>query len=152
MIRAIFCLDNLLAAACTAVLAGTAVIGSGCAVTKEARLGVEEAVQPRLVERITNEVGGPVELRCGIGEVCAEVKVIHVQRDVDGGVALTLMNRTGEALAVQVSLEGRDGQQRRTDRTGFHDVILAPRGEEVLDLTTTAATEDTLIVHLRPRA
>jgi hypothetical protein len=29
---------------------------------------------------------------------------------------------------------------------------LAPRGEEVLELATNAATADTLIVHLRPRA
>ena len=141
----------LLPAVGTALLVIAGVV-SGCALTSEARLGVEEAIQPRLVERITNEVGGPIELRCGIGEACAEVKVVHVQRGVDGGVEVTLMNRTGEALAVQVSLEGRDEQQRRTDRTSFHDVVLAPRGEEVLELATNAATADTLIVHLRPRA
>ena len=139
----------LLPAVVAALIVG---VVSGCALTSEARLGVEEAIQPRLVERITNEVGGPIELRCGIGELCAEVKVVHVQRGVDGGVEVQLMNRTGEALAVQVSLEGRDEQQRRTDRTSFHDVILAPRGEEVLELATNAATADTLIVHLRPRA
>lgn len=140
---------HLLPAVVAALIAG---VVSGCALTSEARLGVVEAIQPRLVERITNEVGGPIELRCGIGEACAEVKVVHVQRDVGGGVEVTLMNRTGEALAVQISLEGRDEQQRRTDRTSFHDVVLAPRGEEVLELATNAATADTLIVHLRPRA
>jgi hypothetical protein len=109
-------------------------------------------VQPRFVERITSEVGGPVEIHCGIGEACVEVKVVHVQRDRDGGVEVTLQNRTEDAVAVQLSLEGMDSKKRRTDRTGFHDVVLAPRGEQVLALSTAAADDDVLILHLRPRA
>ena len=128
------------------------VAASGCAATKELRLASEEAVQPRFVERITSEAGGPVEIHCGIGEACVEVKVVHVQRDLDGGVEVTLQNRTEAAVAVQLAIEGKDSRQRRTDRTGFHDVILAPRGEQVLALSTHAADDDVLILHLRPRA
>lgn len=134
-----------------ALLLATAVSG-GCAATKELRLSAEEAVQPRYVERITSERGGPVEIHCGISEACVEVKVVHVQRDRDGGVEVTLQNRTESPVAVQLSLEGMDTRQRRTDRSGFHDVVLAPRGEQVLALSTLAKDDDVLILHLRPRA
>ncbi|HEY1099008.1 MAG TPA: hypothetical protein VGF99_08765 [Myxococcota bacterium] len=133
----------------TLVLA--AVVGSGCMATKAARLGAEEAVQPRVVERISTGNAGPVEIRCGIGELCEEINVVHVQRDVDGGVEVTLRNRTQEHVAVQVGLDGYDESQRRSDRTGFHEVILAPRGDGVLHLDSLADIKDTIVLNLRPR-
>jgi hypothetical protein len=152
MLRAVFAPVNLMAAACTGLLVALAVVGSGCAATKEARLGVEEALQPRVVERITSQDSGPVEIRCGVGELCSEVRVIHVQRHTDGGVEVTIMNRTEEAIAIQVQIEGEDSQHRRVDRSGFHDVVIAPRGEEVFAVSTLTDTQDTLILHLRARA
>lgn len=119
--------------------------------TKEARLSFEEGIQPRYVERISSEVGGPVEIHCGIGEACVEVKVVHVQRDLDGGVEVTLQNRTESAVAVQLAFEGFDAKHRRTDMSGFHDVVLAPRAQQVLALATAAESDDLLVVHLRPR-
>ena len=124
-----------------------------CVGLKEARLASEEVVEARVAERIVGVDGGAVEVRCGSGEVCAEVKVVHVQRSKDGGpVAVTLMNRTEEGVAVQLALEAFDGKGRRTDKTGFHDVVLAPRGEQVLELTSDVDVDDTLVVHLRARA
>lgn len=147
MLRSLLPITGLAFAALAALF-----IGTGCAAAKEARLGVEETLQPRYVERITSEVGGPVEIHCGVSEACVEVKVVHVQRATDGGVEVTLQNRTESAVAVQVSLEGMDARHRRTDRTGFHDVVLAPRGEQVLALSTLAADDDVLILTLRSRA
>jgi hypothetical protein len=152
MLRAALTLENFLAACCTGVLLALAVVGGGCAAAKDARLGVEETFQPRIVERITSENSGPVEIRCGVGELCAEVRVVHVQRNIDGGIEVTLQNRTQEAIAIQVQLEGEDSQHRRVDRTGFHDVVIAPRGEQVFQMATSTAKDDTLIVHLRARA
>jgi hypothetical protein len=134
------------------LLVALAALGGGCAMAKEVRLGLEEVVQPQYVERITSEVGGPVEIHCGIGEACVEVQVVHVQRDLEGGVEVTLQNRTESAVAVQLALEGQDGKRRRTDKSGFHDVVLAPRGQQVLALATAVDTDDVLILHLRRRA
>lgn len=116
----------------------------------------EEVVEARVVERIAGVDGGSVEVRCGTGEVCAEVKVIHVQRSRSPGgggpVAVTLQNRTQDDVAVQIALESFDGGGRRTDRSSFHDVILAPRGEQVLELVSDVDVDDTLVVHLRARS
>jgi hypothetical protein len=132
------------------VLAALTVTAS-CVATKQAQLGLAEAAQPVLVERISGEDSGPIEIRCGIGEVCAEVRISHVQRAADGAISVTIENQTEDHLAVQLALEGFDGHKRRTDRTGFHDVVLAPRGDSVLEVTTAAALSDTLVVHVRAR-
>jgi hypothetical protein len=144
-------MTRLLSAALPTALAALGVLGGGCALAKEARLGLEESVQPRYVERISSEVGGPVEIHCGIGEACVEVKVVHVQRDLEGGVEVTLQNRTENAVAVQLAFEGFDDKRRRTDKSGFHDVVLGPRGQQVLALATAVESDDVLVVHLRPR-
>jgi hypothetical protein len=126
-------------------------LSSSCAALKDARLSAEEFVQPRVAERITSIGSGPVEVRCGTGELCSEIAVIHVQRSKDGAVDVTLRNRTDEEVAVQLAVEAFDDHARRTDRSGFFDVVLAPRGEGALALVTDAAPNDTLVVHLRPR-
>ena len=126
---------------------------SACVGLKEARLATEEGIEARVVERITSDDAGTVEVRCGLGEVCAEVKVIHVQRTKGGGpVAITLQNRTEEDVAVQVAMESFDDDGRRSDRSTFHDVLLAPRGEQVLELVSEVDIADTLILHLRARS
>jgi hypothetical protein len=126
---------------------------ASCVGLKEGRLGAEEGVEGRVVERIVGVEGGAVEVRCGTGEVCAEVKVVHVQRSDDGGpIEVTLMNRTQADVAVQLAIESFDDRGRRSDRSGFHDVILAPRGEQVLALVSEADVDDTLVLHLRARS
>ncbi len=125
--------------------------GAGCAALKDARLSAEEAIQPRVVERIATVGSGPVEVRCGSGELCSEVKIVHVQRRPDGAVDVTIENRTEEPVAVQVAFEAFDHDDRRVDRTNPYDVVLAPRGQDVLAAFTGAALDDTLVLHLRPR-
>ncbi|MDP2340680.1 MAG: hypothetical protein Q8O67_06970 [Deltaproteobacteria bacterium] len=135
-------------ALCAALL-----LSSSCAGLKHAQLSLAEGAQPRVVERITTAGAGPVEVRCGVGEICVEVKVVHVQRTAGGGpVAVTLQNRTEDAVAVQVALEFFDDGGRRSDRSVFHDVVLAPRGEQVLELFSDVDVDDTLVLHLRSRA
>ncbi len=140
-------------ASASLLLALSSSLSSSCVGLKEGRLAGEEVVQARVVERITSVGAGVVEVRCGVGEVCAEVKVVHVQRTRGGGpVSVTLMNRTEADVAVQVALEFFDEASRRTDRSTFHDVILAPRGEQVLELFSDVDVDDTLILHLRARS
>lgn len=117
----------------------------GCAVAKEARLATEHALDPAFVQEFA---WGRVE--CGHGQVCQEVTVERV--DVHGDpVEITLQNRTLEAVAVQVQLETfKNGV--RTDRTGFHDVALAPREESVLTLWQTLDDGEQLVVKLRARS
>lgn len=118
---------------------------SACAVSKQARLGLEHAIDPPFVQEYS---WGRVE--CGEGQVCQEVVVERV--DVQGDpVEITLQNRTLESVAVQVQLETfKDG--RRTDRTGFHDVALAPRQESVLTLWQELEEGELLVVKLRSRS
>lgn len=123
----------------------TVVASSSCAVAKEARLAAENAVDPAFVQEFS---WGRVE--CGEGQVCQEVVVERV--DVQGDpVEVTLQNRTLESVAVQVQLETfKDGV--RTDRTGFHDVALAPRQESVVTLWQELEAGELLIVKLRARS
>jgi hypothetical protein len=144
----------------------------GCAVvplTREASLTVEEAASPRSHRTVLADgapaggTAGHVEVRCGFADLCAEVQVTHVDRqrsaDADGdsgdggggSVDVTLLNRTAGPVAVQVALETFDARRRRTDRTGFHDVVLAPRDDGVVTLVTTADSDDVLVIHVRPR-
>ena len=128
-----------------------ALSSSSCAAVKDAQMSAEESVQPRVAERITSIGSGPVEIRCGTGELCSEISVVHVQRGKDGAIDVTLLNRTEEEVAVQLAVESFDDHARRTDQSGFHDVVLAPRGEGAFALVTDAAPGDTVVVHLRPR-
>jgi hypothetical protein len=142
----------------------------GCAVvplTRDASLAVEDAASPRSHTTVAPADGsvargtaGNVEVRCGFADLCAEVHVTHVDRqrradgdgdDGGGSVDVTLLNRTADPVAVQVALETFDARRRRTDRTGFHDVVLAPRDDGVVTLVTTADGDDVLVIHVRPR-
>ena len=127
---------------CAAMCA--AAVASGCGVAKEARLSAEHALDPPLVQEYA---WGRVE--CGEGQICQEVFVERV--DVQGDpVEITLQNRTLEHVAVQVQLETcKDG--RRTDRTGFHDVAIAPRQDSVLTLWQTLEDGEQLVIKLRAR-
>ena len=97
-------------------------------------------------------------VECGEGQICSEVSVarvdVHDDGDGDGGaIEVTLTNRTLESVAVQVQLETFRATGERSDRSGFHDVALAPRQQSVLTLWQALDREhgEKLIVKLRAR-
>lgn len=132
----------------TVVLAGLA-LSVSCVAAKEARLQVEGTIDAPVVEE---HAWGRVE--CGHGQVCSEVQVarVDVSRLGGGPIEVTLKNRTLASVAVQVELETFDAQGRRTDRTGFHDVALAPRQQSVLTLWQELDQDERLVIHLRARS
>lgn len=126
-----------------------ALLSVSCVAAKEAQLQAENALDSPVVEE---HAWGRVE--CGHGQVCTEVQVARVDVGrLDGGpIEVTLKNRTLASVAVQVELETFDAQGRRTDRTGFHDVALAPRQESVLTLWQDLQADERLVIHLRARS
>lgn len=122
---------------------------AACVAAKEARLQVENTLDGPVVEEHS---WGRVE--CGHGQVCTEVQVARVDVGrLDGGpVEITLKNRTLASVAVQVELETFDPEGHRTDRTGFHDVALAPRQESVLTLWQELSGDERLVIKLRARS
>ncbi|MBI1946803.1 MAG: hypothetical protein HYS27_13995 [Deltaproteobacteria bacterium] len=120
-----------------------------CVAVKEAQLAAENVIDAPVVEEHT---WGRVE--CGHGQVCSEVQVarVDVGRYDGGPVEVTLKNRTLASVAVQVELQTFDAQGRRTDRTGFHDVALAPRQESVLTLWQELSADERLVIALRARS
>ncbi len=131
-----------LAAVAAALLAAA---GTGCVVAKDARIAAENALDPKTVQEYP---WGRVE--CGEGQICSEVGVARV--DVHGGpIEVTLENHTLEAVAVQVQLETFSAAGARTDRSGFHDVALAPRQQSVLTLWQDVDDGEKLVIRLRAR-
>ena len=124
-------------------------LSDSCVAAKEAQLQAENAIDAPVVEE---HPWGRVE--CGQGQVCSEVQVarVDVSRLGGGPIEVTLKNRTLASVAVQVELETFDAQGRRTDRTGFHDVALAPRQESVLTLWQELEGDERLVIHLRARS
>jgi hypothetical protein len=93
------------------------------------------------------------EVYCGEGTVCAEVEVLRVDfenRD-DGRVEVTLHNRTGSQVAVQISLEILADNGSRLDSSGWQDVPLQPRQETVYDLPGVYKRGGKIRVMLRTR-
>lgn len=120
-----------------------------CVAAKEAQMQVENTLDaPVVVEHSWGRV------ECGHGQVCSEVQVarVDVSRLGSGPIEVTLKNRTLAAVAVQVELETFDAEGHRTDRTGFHDVALAPRQESVLTLWQELEGHEKLVIKLRARS
>lgn len=73
------------------------------------------------------------EVICGDGRVCGEVEVVRV--DIEpankGRIDVTLHNRTGDKVAVQVAIEILAANGSRLDYTTFQNVPLQPRQETV---------------------
>ena len=76
------------------------------------------------------------EVYCGRGTVCAEVEVRRVDIEPrDGGrVEVTVHNRTGNAAAVQISLEILNDDGSRVDSTTFQNLPVAPKSEAVYSM------------------
>lgn len=104
----------------------TLTMGS-CAQMKRAQTGIGQAIHNPVTQ--TFQWG---EVYCGQGEVCGEVEVIRVDvENRDGGrVDVTLHNRTGDQVAVQIALEILAANGSTLDRTSFFNVALQPRQEQ----------------------
>jgi len=93
------------------------------------------------------------EVYCGQGAVCTEVEVVRVDfEDRDGGrIEVTLHNRTGSQIAVQVGLEVLAANGSRLDSSRFEDVPLQPRQESVFEMPNIYKRGGTIRVSLRTR-
>lgn len=134
---------GLLSAACAVAFF------SGCAQVRYAETAVGGAID--------NPVTVPAswgEVYCGRGVVCAEVEVVSVNAENrDGGtVDVVLHNRTGEARAIQVSLEVIDSKGVKVDATNFEDVAIEARQERTFTMKGVNRIGHQLRVVLRQRA
>lgn len=124
-------------------------LSGGCAQVRYAETAVGGAID--------NPVTVPAswgEVYCGRGVVCAEVEVVRVDAEHrDGGtVDVILHNRTGEARAIQVSLEVIDDKGVKVDSTNFEDVALEARQERSFTMKGINRLGHQLRVVLRQRA
>jgi hypothetical protein len=114
------------------LLAFTTVVQlTGCAQAQYAQTNMGQAIDNAVTQ--TFAWG---EVYCGRGKVCAEVEVLRVDfenRD-SGRVEVTLHNRTGVSVAVQIGLEILDESGARLDSTTFQDVALPARQEKVWEM------------------
>lgn len=104
---------------------------AGCAQARYAQTGIGQTID--------NAVTVPFawgEVYCGRGKVCAEVEVVRVDFEDrnNGRVEVTLRNRTGLTVALQIGLEILDENGTRLDRTTFQDVPLPGRQEKVWEM------------------
>lgn len=130
------------------VVAGTATLGTGCAQLRYAGTEIGQAVDNPVTQQYSWG-----EVYCGRGTVCAEVEVRRVdieQRD-GGEVAVFFHNRTGDSLAVQVSLEVLDQNGAKVDGTNFEDMGLAPRQEREFRMPGIARPGHKVRVLIRQR-
>lgn len=119
-----------------------------CAQARYARTSLEQSIDNPVTQ--TYEWG---EVQCYQGTVCAEVEVLRIDVEPrDGGkVELTLHNRTGESVALQVALEILDPQGVRLDMTNYEDVALPPRQEQVWSMPGVARQGAKIRVLMRAR-
>ena len=127
----------------------TAIVSGACAQVRYAETAVGGAIDnPVTVAASWGEV------YCGRGVVCAEVEVVRVDAENrDGGaVDVTLHNRTGEARAVQVSLEVVDDHGVTVDATNFEDIALEARQQRTFTMKGVHRVDHKLRVIVRARA
>lgn len=119
-----------------------------CAQARYARTSIEQTIDNPVTQ--TYDWG---EVQCYQGTVCAEVEVLSVDIEPrDGGkIELTLHNRTGESVAVQVALEILDADGVRLDMTNYEDVGLPPRQEQVWSMPGVARQGAFVRVLMRAR-
>jgi len=119
-----------------------------CAQARYARTGIEQTIDNPVTQ--SYKWG---EVQCYQGTVCAEVEVLRIDIEPrDGGkVELTLHNRTGKSVAVQVALEILDDQGVRLDITNYEDVALPPRQEQVWSMPGIARQGAKVRVLMRAR-
>lgn len=93
------------------------------------------------------------EVYCGQGAVCTEVEVVRVDfEDQDGGrIEVTLHNRTGSQIVVQVGLEVLATNGTRLDSSRFKDVPLQPRQQSVFEMPNIYKRGSKIRVSLRTR-
>jgi hypothetical protein len=120
----------------------------GCAQVRYGQTGIGQAID----NPVTQEFAWG-EVYCGQGTVCAEVEVLRVDfEDRDGGrVEVTLHNRTGERVAVQIGLEILAANGTRLDKSTFQDLPLQPRQEAVWEMPGIYKKGARIRVSLRTR-
>jgi hypothetical protein len=103
---------------------------AACTPLRQVTVETDEAIVGQV-----NEARDFGRVVCFEGPVCKDLEVRRVQVDRDEGpVAVVLRNRTGEMLAVQVSLEVVERDGARAETTRFTDVAMAPRQERALEM------------------
>lgn len=90
-----------------------------CAGMRQAQTGIRQTLNNSVEQKF--EWG---EVYCGQGTVCGEIEVLRVDfENRNGGrVEVTLHNRTGVDLQVQIGLEIVNDQGARLDSSTFQDV------------------------------
>ncbi len=103
-------------------------IMSSCAGVRRLQTGIRQGINNSSTQDF--EWG---QVYCGQGTVCSEVEVLRVDfQDRNGGnVDVTLHNRTGLGLQVQIALEILNAQGARLDSTNFQSVGIPASQEKV---------------------
>ncbi len=106
----------------------TLILLASCAGVRRAQTGLRQAINNSSTQDF--EWG---QVYCGQGTVCSEVEVLRVDfQDRNGGnVEVTLHNRTGVSLQVQIALEILNAQGARIDSTNFQNVGIPGSQEKV---------------------
>jgi hypothetical protein len=112
--------------------------------------------QTSIGQAINNPVTVPFEggeVYCGQGTVCAEVEVkrVNFENRDRGRVEVTLYNRTGSQVAVQLGLEILAPNGSRLDSSRFQDIALRPRQEAVFEMPGIYRKGSKIRVLLRTR-
>lgn len=128
------------------VLTSLLVGGSGCVKAKYAKTTIGQTFH-----KAENQEFAWGEVYCGDGEVCAEVEVVRVDvENRDGGrVDVTLHNRTGDQVAVQIAIEILAANGSMVDRTNFYNVALQPRQEQFWTMPGIMKAEHKVRISLR---
>lgn len=92
---------------------------SACAGVRRAQTGMRESINNSSTQEFPWG-----EVYCGQGTVCGEIEVLRVDfENRNGGqVQVTLHNRTGLDLQVQISLEILNKEGARLDQSNFQNV------------------------------
>ncbi len=141
--RALFSCSLAVSALLSASLSG------GCAQVRYAETGIGGAID--------NPVTVPAawgEVYCGRGVVCAEIEVLRLDAEErDGGrIDVALHNRTGEARAIQISLEIMNSSGVKVDSTNFQDFALEARQERTFTMPGIHRAGHKVRVLIRQRA
>ena len=101
---------------------------SSCVGMRRAQTGIRRAFSGPVTQEFSWG-----EVYCGQGSICSEIDVTRVDyEDRDGGtVEVTMENRTGDDLQVQIQLEILNSAGARLDRSTFQSVGIPASQEAV---------------------
>ena len=110
------------------ILSTALMLLSACAGVRQMQTGIRQGIN----NSVTQDFSWG-QVYCGQGTVCSEIEVLRVDfEDRTGGtVEITLHNRTGLGLQVQIALEILNAQGARLDSTNFQNVGIPASQEKV---------------------